>query len=162
MKIQRFGFEEKDEFLLVEVIEEQPASKVGITKVLEDWTWEFYEREHGKEATANFHRAVDNIATFVKKQGWDLPFNLNKYYTGFKLGNKVVFTVAWAGTHAWNITAKISEDDARKFKGTNWEFQRYDTPFKQAVIKPGKANLTDTMEIESMLTLAYHRVSGIS
>lgn len=61
VKIQRFGFGEKDEFLLVEVIEEQPASKVGTTKVLGDWTWEFYEKEHGKEATMNFHHAVENI-----------------------------------------------------------------------------------------------------
>ena len=146
--------------MLVEVIEEQPAVKIGITKVLEDWTWECYEREHGKEATKTFHEVVDNIAAYVKKQGWDLPYNLNKYYTGFKLGNKVVFAIGWSGMHAWHISAKVSEEEARNFIGKNWEFQRYDNPFNQALFRPKSGKITDTSELENVLTLAYHRVSG--
>lgn len=162
VKVQRFGFEENDEFLLVEILEEQKASKIGLTKPLEDWSWEIYEREHGKEATNNFQHAVENVADFVKKQNWNLPYNLNKYYTGFKImGNKVVFSVSWAGTHSWNITMKLPEEDARKFKATNWVFQRYDSSFNQAIFKPKNNNFTDISELTEMLTLSYHRVSGI-
>ncbi len=159
VKIQRFGFEEKDEFLIADVIEEQPSQRVSTTKVMGDWTWEFYEKEHGKDAVVNFHRVVDNIAEFVKRNKWELPYNLNKYYTGFKLGNKVVFSVGWAGTHAWHVRAKISEEDAKGFQGKNWEFQRYDTPFNEAVFRP-KNKSFDIDELAPILTLAYHRVSG--
>jgi hypothetical protein len=55
---------------------------------------------------------------------------------------------------------KVSEEDARKFKGENWEFQRYDIPFNQALFRPKSGNFTDASELEVMLTLAYHRVSG--
>jgi len=159
VKIQRFGFEERDEFLFVDVVEEQPSQKISTTKVMGDWTWEFYEKEHGKEAVLNFHRAVDSVADFVKKNRWELPYNLNKYYTGFKLGNKVVFSIGWAGTHAWHVRAKVSEEDAKGFQGKNWEFQRYDNPFNEAIFRP-KSKSIDTVELESILTLAYHRVSG--
>jgi len=160
VRIQRFGFEDKDEFLLVDVMVEQPETKIVTTKVMGDWTWEFYEKEHGKDAVANFRKAVENISAFVKKNDWDLPYNLNKYYTGFKLGNKVVFNVAWGGTHAWNVRAKISEEDAKKFAGQYWEFQRYDNSFKEATFRPKVKNVTDISELEEMLTIAYHRVSG--
>ena len=91
-QIQRFGFE-NDEFLFVEVLSDQPLPKVTTTKVMGDWDWEYYQKEHGKEATDQFHKAVDSLEIFVKQQGWDLPYNLNKYYAGFKAGTKVVFGV---------------------------------------------------------------------
>lgn len=159
VKIQRFGFEEKEEFLIVDIIEEQPSQRVTSTKVMGDWTWEFYEKEHGKDAVANFHRAVDELDEFVQKSKWNLPFNLNKYYTGFKLGNKVVFSVTWSGTHAWNIRAKITEEEAISFQGINWELQRYDTTFSEAVFRP-KNNKIDINELAPIFSKAYHRISG--
>ncbi|MFC2065067.1 hypothetical protein ACFLXB_08230 [Chloroflexota bacterium] len=136
VRIQRFVFEDSDEFLLVETLDDQISTKIKTTKVLEDWSWDYYEGSHGKDATAQFKKAVEAIDSFVKRQKWDLPYNLNKYYTGFKLGNKVVFNVAWGGTHAWVVRAKISEEDANSFKGEHWEFQRYDDSFSQALFRP--------------------------
>jgi len=101
------------------------------------------------------------VDAFVRRKGWSLPYNLNKYYTGFKLGGtKVVFAVVWAGTHAWNVIAKVSEDEAKAFEAKNWEFQRYDATFRQAIFKPKTRNFADITELEPILTLAYSRISG--
>lgn len=160
VKIQRFGFGENDEFFMVEVIEEKTTPKITTTKVMGEWNWDFYEQEHGKEATAQFKTVVQNIEQFVKKKGWDLPYNLNKHYTGFKLfGTKVVFGVDWGGTHAWRVKAKVTESEARNFSGKDWEFQRYDAPFNEAVFRSKQKN-TDISELEPILLLAYQRVSG--
>lgn len=161
VRMQRFSHEEKDEFLLVDVLSEQVVPRTSTTKVLGDWTWEFYEAAHGKEAVANFRQAVENIEAVVKRRNWNLTYNLNKYYTGFKLGaTRVVFAVQWGGTHAWNVVAKVGEEDAKKFQGKNWEFQRYDSTFRQATFRPKAKNITDVAELETVLTLAYNRISG--
>ncbi|HUI88353.1 MAG TPA: hypothetical protein VLX61_06470 [Anaerolineales bacterium] len=161
VKMQRFSYEEKDEFLLVDFLEEQNLPKNSTTKVMGDWNWDFYEQVHGREAVANFRKAVENLDAFVKQKNWPLSYNLNKYYTGFKLGSsKVVFAVVWGGTHAWNVIAKISEDEAKKFDGKNWEFQRYDSAFHQATFRPKGKNITDITELESLLTIAFNRISG--
>jgi len=47
IRVRRYGFEE-NEFLVVEVLEEKQKPRPGVTKVMGDWTWEFYESEHGK------------------------------------------------------------------------------------------------------------------
>jgi hypothetical protein len=161
VKIQRFSFDEKDEIVLVDIIEEQQVVKNSTTKVLGDWSWEFYEQEHGKEASSNFKNVVESLERLVKHNGWDLEFNLNKHYTGFKRpNNKVVFSVAWAGTHAWNIKAKNSEKESQGFQGKLWEFQRYDSQFNEAVFRPKTKDTTDIRELEKMLSLAYERVIG--
>jgi hypothetical protein len=159
IQIQRFGFED-EEFLLVDVLAEKPSPKVGTTKVMEEWDWDFYEREHGKEATQHFRKAVEAIAAFVEKQGWDLPYNLNKYYTGFKLGNRVVIGVYWGGTHAWNVGIKIPKESAEDFAGSDWEFQRYDSDFNNAVFRPKDWKAQEIHELEPLMIAAYKYISG--
>jgi len=158
IQVQRYCFEE-EEFLLVEFLEDKPI-KAGPTTVRGTWDWDFYESEHGKEATAQFRRAVEAIAALVVREGWDIPYNLNKYYTGFKLGNRVVFSVAWGGTYAWNITFKLPEDVARSFEGKQWEFQRYDRSFHEARFRPLDPTSPDITELEPLFAKAYKHVSG--
>lgn len=158
IQVRRYCFED-EEFLLVEVLEDKPP-RVGVTTVKTDWDWDFYESEHGKEATAQFRQAVDAIAALVKRRGWDTPYNLNKGYTGFKLGNKLVFLVAWGGTYAWKVVLKIPEDRARAFQGTDWEFQNYDASFHQAVFRPLHPEAPDITELEPLLVEAYKHISG--
>jgi hypothetical protein len=161
VRMQRFCHEDKDEFLLVDIMDEQVLPRNITTKPMGEWTWEFYERAHGKEAVAAFRRAVDDIEKLVKRRNWSLPYNLNKYYTGFKLGGtKLVFAVVWAGTHSWNVVAKVTENEAKTFQGKNWDFQRYDTTFRQAIFRPRARNDPEIGELESILTLAYSRISG--
>lgn len=159
VQIQRYCAEDH-EFLLVEVLEDEQKPKAGVTTVKQDWDWEYYESEHGKDATAQFRAAVEALERFVQKQGWDLPYNLNKYSAGFKLGNKVVFEVAWGGTYAWHVRAKLPKETAEGFKGEHWEFQRYDSSFHQALFRPLQPNEMSIEKLEPFLIEAYRYVSG--
>lgn len=158
-QIRRYVFE-AEEFLVVELVEAQSRPKATTTKPAGDWNWEYYEAQHGKEATAQFRRAVEALAAFAKKQGWDTPYNLNKRYTGFKIGNKVVFNIHWSGTAAWHLHLKLSPGVADDFKGTYWEFQSYNHNFRQAILRPLHPNTPTLDEIEPLLIRAYKAVSG--
>ncbi len=159
VQVRRYSFDE-EEFLVVEVLEDKPRRKVSVTKVMEEWDWDFYESEHGKEATAQFRSAVEAVAELVARRGWELPYNLNKYYTGFKLGNRLVFSVAWGGTYAWNLRFKLPEEVAKSFEGRSWEFQRYDSGFHEAVFRPLTPDSPDIEELEPLFVEAYQYVSG--
>jgi len=150
---------EKEEFLIVEALEKLPSSR-STTKVFEEWSWESYEKEHGKEATLQFGKMVGEIASFAKKHQWNLPYNLNKYYTGFKLGNKVVFNVHWASTYNWDVKLKISEKVAKAFKGKNWEYHRYDNNFNDALFRLKNPQKPVVAELGTFLLQAYANVSG--
>lgn len=158
VQVRRYCFEE-EEFLIVEVVEDKPV-KVSTTKVMGVWDWDFYESEHGKEATAQFRKTVEAVAALVARQGWDITYNLNKYYTGFKLGNKVVVSVAWGGTYAWNLRFKLPEEVARGFKGRLWEFQRYDNSFHEAIFRPLQPKSPDITELDPLFVEAYKYISG--
>jgi hypothetical protein len=159
MEVRRYGFED-DEFLALELFEKVKPPAVKTTKPRGDWDWVFYESEHGKEATDQFRQAVDALAALVERRGWDTPYNLNKYYTGFKLGNKLVFLVHWGGTYAWKVVLKIPEDLAATFHGSDWEFQNYDDSFHQAVFRPLHPEEPDITELEPLLVEAYKHISG--
>jgi hypothetical protein len=158
LKIQRYARED-NEFMLVELLEETSV-KTTTTKTLTAWTWDVYESEHGKDATTQFRKMVETVAAHVEKKGWNLPYNLNKYYTGFKMGNRVVFSISWGGTYAWHLKIKIPEKVAREFKGENWEFQRYDGSFNEAVFRPLKQEGTVINELLPLLETAYEDVLG--
>jgi hypothetical protein len=159
VQIRRYAFED-NEFVSVEIIEEAPQPKIISTKTGKKWDWEFYESEHGKEATGQFQKTVELIAAYAKKQGWELPSNINKYYTGFKLGSKVVFSVGWGGTRAWKIYMKLPKDLASGFKGKNWEFQAYNDVFGEAVFRPLNPQHPSVTELEGFFLEAFKRVSG--
>jgi hypothetical protein len=159
VQIRRYGFED-EEFLAVEVLEGVSPRRATTTKVLGEWDWDFYESEHGKEATSQFRTVVEAVAALIARQGWELPYNLNKYYVGFKLGNRVVFGVGWGGTYAWNVRLKLPEEAAKAFKGQHWEFQRYDSSFHEAVFRPLKPDSPDISELEPLFIKAYQYVSG--
>ena len=159
VQIQRFTFEE-NEFLLVEVLEAKPQPKVSTTKFMGEWDWNYYESEHGKKATDQFRRVVIGIEKFLQDQGWDMSYNLNKYYTGFKLGVRVVFSVNWGGPHAWNVCFKIPDGIVEKHDFKSWEFQRYDSGFKEVVIRPKDRDSFDVSELEPLFIAAFKHISG--
>lgn len=161
VQVRRYGFEE-NEFMLVEVIDEKPGPKPGMTKPMDGWDWDYYESEHGEDATAQFRKAVDALETFVRDQGWDMQYNLNKYYTGFKLGNKLVALVSWGGTYAWNIQLKLPEGIGADLDAQRWEFQRYDDGFHLAIFRPLQPESPQIGELSPLLVQAYKYVSGTS
>jgi len=160
VQIQRFSFEE-EEFILVEMLEDSITNRTVTTKAMGDWSWEFYENEHGKEPTQEFHETVNQLEAFVKKQGWDLPYNINKYYTGFKLGSKVVFDVAWQSARTWGIDLKIPPEIAETFHGKQWKFQKYDATFKNSHFRLIPGTEVNIAELSEMIKAAYRNVSGI-
>jgi hypothetical protein len=159
VQVRRYCLED-DEFLLVEVLEEGQWSKGGTTTAAENWDWQYYERQHGEKAVAQFRAVVDAIQNMVTARGWRLSYNLNKDYTGFKLGNKVVFSVAWSGTSAWKVKLKLDEGKGNSFRGHHWEFQRYDKAFSEAVFRPLQPESADIAELEPLFEEAYAHVSG--
>jgi hypothetical protein len=160
IQIQRFS-DDQDEFILVEALEDTSYKKVGITKPMGDWSWEYYEENHGKEATAEFKKTVDALAAFVKEQKWNLTYNLNKYYTGFKLGNKIVFSVNWDSALKWSLRLKIPEEVSKNYKGQKWAYQRYDKSFNDTIFRTLSGNYENIDELKDLLILAYKHVSGI-
>jgi len=103
---------------------------------------------------------VEAIDKYVKEMGLDLPYNLNKYYTGFKFGTKVIFNVSWGGTHAWKIKMKLPENKVSKINTENWEFQRYDKTFNEVVIRPKNVHKIDIEGLKPYFTMAYQYASG--
>ena len=89
------------------------------------------------------------------------PVNVNKYYTGFKLGNKVVFNVSWGGTNVWKVNFKLTEAEARGFVGQQWQFQNYSATFGEAVFRPLQPAVLDIKELEPLFVQAYKRVVGV-
>ncbi len=162
IQIQRFSFEH-EEFILVETLEDVITKKPGATTTTQDWTWEYYEENHGKAPTHEFKRLVEKLDGFAKDKGWNLPYNLNKYYTGFKFGNKVVFDVGWSSSSSstWQLRIKIPKEITENFNGNLWEFQRYDTPFNNALFRTKSGKSEDIYEMEELLAEAYKRISGI-
>lgn len=160
VQIQRFSFD-NDEFILVETLEDTITRKPSVTTAAQDWTWEYYESNHGKATTHEFKKLVEALEIFAKGKGWNLPYNLNKYYTGFKFGNKVVFDVGWSGISTWQLGIKIPKEIAENFTGEKWEFQRYDTPFNNALFRTKSGKFENIKEMEDFLVMAYKRISGI-
>ena len=146
--------------MLVELLEDKAVPKPGVTRVMGEWDWEYYEREHGKEATAQFRSAVQKLSEWAESKELKLPFNLNKNYTGFKLSNKVVFNVSWAGPYAWKVNVKLPEEAVQEFRGKHWEFQRYRRAFHEAMFRPLQPDAVKVDELEPFLLQAYRLISG--
>lgn len=152
-KINRYGTE-NDEFIEVEVLENKDK-KIVTTKAKEEYSWEFYEQEYDKETTKQFKKIVDQIKQYCEKQNWNISYNLNKFYTGFKLGNRVVFYVHWEGKHAWSLIFKISENEIENFKSENWKFHKYDKNYNDAVFKSNNPENADINELDILFKKAY-------
>lgn len=160
IQIQRFTFE-KEEFILVETLDDVVVKKPSVTTAARDWTWEYYDENHGKEHTLEFRRLVDALDVFTKQNGWKLPYNINKHYVGFKFANKVVFHVVWTGVTTWQLGIKVPEETAKGFTGDHWDYQRYSHQFSYALFKPKSPKFESIQELEEFLTLAYERISGL-
>ena len=160
IQIQRFSFE-NDEFILVETLEEKITKKPTETTASTVWTWEYYEENHGKTLTQEFKRFVELLDHFGKEKGWNLPFNINKYYTGFKFGNRLVYFVNWSSISTWFLGIKIPKEIAEKYSGENWEYQRYDKGFSYGIFRTKSGKFESIEEMKEFLVMAYKRISGI-
>jgi hypothetical protein len=159
LQVTRF-VQEGETFVLVEQLagaaEEKPAKA---TRGMEAYDWDFYVREHGKEAAEEMRRAVDEVNQLIKKQGWNMHPKLNKYYVAFKYGNTNPISIQWGGTHTWNVQVKVSQEEAEKLSAPNWQLQHYHHGWKQAVFRRTNERASAT-ELESLFAKAYERIRG--
>jgi len=160
IQIQRFSFEQ-DEFILVETLEEKITKKPTITTTSTQWTWQYYEENHGKALTNEFKRFVELLDIFGKEKGWNLPYNINKYYTGFKFGNRIVYLVKWSSISTWFLGIKIPKETAEKFSSEKWEYQRYNHQFAYGIFRTKSGKFEGIDEVKELLVMAYKRISGL-
>ena len=161
LEVKRFALD-SEEFVLITKSEPEAEQRPTITRGLEEYNKAFYEKSHGREAVEQFLRRGDEIGRLVKKKGWPLDKRLNKYYIGFKYGNKLCFGVHWGGTNKWNLILKVPEGIARKIKSLHWEFQRYEAGWKQAVIRCKDPKIAKVDELKSLFEVAYKNVAGLT
>lgn len=159
VQIKRYSFDE-NEFISVEFLDKPLPSKITTTKGMVDWDWQYYESEHGIEASAQFKKAVNEVAELVKKHNWPIPFNINKTYIGFKIANKVPFSIAWGSTYTWTVKFKIPKEKAEGFTGQFWEFQNYSEAFKEAIFRPKNLKTANIQELEPLFIEAYKRMTA--
>ncbi|MHB9034507.1 MAG: hypothetical protein ACYC6L_15855 [Anaerolineae bacterium] len=160
-EVRRFRHED-NEFILVEKLENDPAKRPISTKGKTDWDWAYYESEHGKESSDQFHKMVDALDSCNHNQRWELVYNINKDYVGFKYGSKLVYEVAWGGTYVWKLKVKLPENMAKEFHSTHWEFQNYSNEFKEATFRPLQPTQPSIEELEPLLRKAYDLLVGSS
>lgn len=158
-EVQRYCLDDQ-ELVLVELVEKPSQPLPRTTTGRQEWDWDYYRQEHGDEATAQMQRAVQALDEFFRQQGWDLPYNVNKGYVGFKYNNLLVAQVCWGGTYAWNIELKLPEGAANDLAGEHWEFQRYRREFKTTILRPLQPEAVRIEEIVPLLTQAYRHVTG--
>lgn len=123
----------------------------------ENYTHEFYENAHGRDATAGFFRAVGEVKAIVTRNGWELKQKNTMYYVGFKAGKLRPFAVHWSGKSGWNLQVKVPEPTARVLRAPSWEMQRYDGAWGHAVFRPTRPDSPVTELVE----LLQKAVAGV-
>jgi len=160
LEVKRFVVDE-EEFVLITKMEPEPEKRPRLTRGLQVYDQAFYEQSHGKEAVRQFMDITQEIEDLASDKRWGLQRKFNKYYVGFKYGNKLCFGVGWAGTNTWNLVLKVPEPVAKGVHTKHWEFQRYEQEWNQALIRcldPGKAKAA---ELEELFEAAYRNIAGV-
>jgi hypothetical protein len=160
LKVTRF-VSDKEEFILMEPLQEQPSRKITTTKAMENYDANYYEAEHGIEPTKDFMKAVDEIELFAKRKGWNLETKFNKNYVSFKYGNFIFFAVEWRGTKAWSVDIKLPEISFKDFDCEGWKYNRYESRWKQADIRKITPN-SSISKLEAFFVRAYEFRHGKS
>jgi len=160
LEVKRFVLE-NDEFLLISRLSPEEQPKPKSTRGLAVYNREFYESHHDKEAVGQFLRVTEAIEKLVRNKGWHLQRKFNKYYAGFKYGNRLCFGVAWQAARAWNLFFKVPESAARNIQGQNWEFQRYYKQWKQINVRCIDPRKTDVAELEELFEAAHENIVGV-
>jgi hypothetical protein len=154
-KVLRYS-DSDNEFVSVEILEED-EKKIVSTHAKEEWDWKYYEANHDKDSVENFRKAVHQIDDLCKKQKWNVPFNLNKAYVGFKKGKHVLFDVGWVSISTWCVHIKVPEKTAKEFPCKNWRYHNYEKSFNNAVFRPNDPSNLNIDELKGLFEIAYKR-----
>jgi len=121
----------------VNYLEQKEDKKTQLTKGLEIYDKEFYDRFRNKKSVIEFFDFIKEMERLLKSKGFELEKKFNKYYCGFKYGFFNVFSISWIGTKSFGFRVRMKENDLKKFKirGVEMNYFRGQGTFK---ITPGK------------------------
>lgn len=150
--------EGKDDFLLVNKLEEDPKAAKSRRPVsgLRVYDADFYRTERNSKSVEAFMRYADELAALVKRNGWQLERKFNRGYCGFKAGFFNAFGIDWWGSKTFGVFVKISEAEAKRLSPRP---SNYSTRWKQAYypIEIGKTRMKD---LQRIFEFAYKKVAG--
>ena len=160
LRFTRFADEETGEtFILAERLEPEERRRVKTAKGQREWGREYYEEEHGEDATGEMYDMAEEILNIVEERGWKIRMEPKKHYLGFKYGNVLPWRLRWGGVRAWKLHLKIPQEKAKAFEGPNWELQRYADGWNEAVFRTTSRDAR-AVEVEDLLERAYEGVRG--
>lgn len=134
IEVKRFVMK-KDEFVLLNKLEEDQTTSKKVTKGLEEYDRSFYEKYRNKNSVKIFFSLASELEKIVKKANWKLEKKYNKHYVGFKHGFPNVFGVHWVGSKSLEVFLKIPQKDLLKMKRVIPYKLEYDVRWKQATIR---------------------------
>jgi hypothetical protein len=160
LRVARFVDEEAEEtFILAERLEPEEKRRIKTAKGKGEWGRQYYEEEHGEKATAEMYQMADQIQEIIDRHGWNIRMKPTKYYLGFKYGNVLAFMLHWGGVYAWKVKVQVTQDEAEAFEAENWDLQRYEEAWHQAVFRRTSPD-AKAVELEALLASAYARIRG--
>jgi len=157
IEVKRF-IEDKNEFILVDNIEDKEIIPIRTSSGLETYEREFYEAHRNKNSVDLFYNLISEVEKLIKKRGWKLEKKFNKYYCGFKYGFPNVFGVHWRSSRSLDIFFKIPKKKAMKIKIKKIEKPEYQDRWKQVVVKVNSAG--DIKKLEPYFETAYNFITG--
>lgn len=155
LEVKRW-LEGKNQFLLVNKLEEDKKAKPSVARGLEEYNSKFYLKNHGTDSVKHFMHYIKEVERLVKLKKWPLETKFNKEYCGFKAGFFLAFGVHWLSSKRFCFFFKLSEQEAKRAKV---KYDKYDNLWKQAIvyIQPGETKIKKLLPLFEM---AYGRLSG--
>ncbi len=157
IEVKRF-IEAKNEFILVEKIEDKEIVSIRTTTGMESYNREFYEKYRNKNSVDLFYKLINEIEKLIKNKGWKLEKKFNKYYCGFKYGFPNVFGVHWRSNRSLNIFFKIPKKISRRIKISGIEKPEYQDRWNQIVARVDSPG--DIKKLTSYFEAAYKNIVG--
>lgn len=134
IELKRFAIK-KDEFVLVNKLEEDHTSSKKVAKGLEEYDRSFYEKYRNKNSVKLFFSLTTELDRIVKKSGWKLEKKFNKHYAGFKHGFPNVFGIHWVGSKSLEVFLKIPKKEFSKMQKVIPYESEYNERWKQATVR---------------------------
>jgi hypothetical protein len=106
----------RQEFILMNRLENEPESKKKTVKGLQTYDKEYYLQYHHADSVRRFLELGNEIEKLARNKGWNLEKKFNMYYLGFKHGFPNVFGVHWLGAKSMGIFLKVPPNQFNRVK----------------------------------------------
>lgn len=159
LEIKRFSIE-GDEFILINQLEPEPETKIGITRGQEVYDRDFYLKNCNKASVPKFFETIEHVDKVVRDKNWKLEKKMNKYYVAYKYGFPQVFGVSWMGSKSFGLFFKLPKEKAGSIVIPGTTFHRYEEEWKQVFYKVENPD-RDVDQLLPLFEAAFKHVTGI-